>query len=254
MSKHDELRVKSLATSVEVMAALMALDYPGVTEVADHLGVPKSTAHDHLNTLIKLEFVVKEPEGYRLGARFLEFGGYAREQMKVYCVARPVVNRLAEDIGEHANLMVEEHGLGSFLYKSKGDNAVTLDTHPGMRVPLQTTALGKTILAHLPEARVNEIIDKHGLQQVTEQSITDREALFDEFDRILEQGYATDDGERVEGMRCIAAPIIGKNDTVVAAVSVSGPMSRMHDDRFEEEIPRRVLSAANVIEVNMTYS
>lgn len=254
MSKHDGLRVKSMATTVEVIDALMELDRPGVAEVADHLDVPKSTAHDHLSTLIELQFVVREPDGYRLGARFLEYGGYAREQMKVYRVARPVVNRLAEDTGEHANLMVEEHGLGSFLYKAKGEDAVTLDTHPGMRVPLQTTALGKTILAHLPEERVEEIIDEYGLPRVTEHTITDRDALFEEFDRIRDQGYATDDEERVEGMRCIAAPILDRNDDVVAAVSVSGPMSRMHDDRFENEIPRRVLSAANVIEVNMTYS
>ncbi|MFB6268389.1 MAG: IclR family transcriptional regulator [Halobacterium sp.] len=254
MSTGDGLRVKSAATTVEVVDALKQLDYPGVAAVADYLDVPKSTAHDHLSTLIELQFVVKEPEGYRLGARFLEYGGYAREQMKVYRVARPVVNRLAEDTGEHANLMVEEHGLGIFLYKAKGEDAVTLDTHPGMRVPLQTTALGKTILAHLPEERVHEIVDEHGLPEVTEHTITDRDELFAEFERIRDQGYATDDEERVAGMRCIAAPVLDQHDDVVAAVSVSGPMSRMHDDRFENEIPRRVLSAANVIEVNMTYS
>jgi DNA-binding IclR family transcriptional regulator len=254
MSKQDGLRVKSTATTVEAIDALMALDHPGVAGVADHLDVPKSTAHDHLSTLIELGFVVKEPDGYRLGARFLEYGGYAREQMKVYRVARPIVNRLAEDTGEHANLLVEEHGLGIFLYKAKGEDAVTLDTHPGMRVPLQTTALGKTILAHLPEERTAEIIDEHGLPRVTERTITDRDELFAELEQIRDQGYATDDEERVEGMRCIAAPVLDRDDNVVAAVSVSGPVSRTHDERFENEIPRRVLSAANVIEVNMTYS
>lgn len=254
MSKHEGLRVKSTATTVEVIDALMELDRPNVGDVADHIDVPTSTAHDHLSTLIELDFAVKEKDGYRLGTRFLEYGGFAREQMKVYRVARPIVNQLAEDTGEHANLMIEEHGLGSFLYKAKGENAVTLDTHPGMRVPLQTTALGKTILAHLPEERVEQILDEHGMPTVTERTITDRGTLFEEFDRIHDQGYATDDGERVEGMRCIAAPIIKQNGAVMAAVSVSGPQSRMHDDRFEDEIPRRVLSAANVIEVNMTYS
>lgn len=254
MSTHDGLRVKSAATTFEVIHALKTLDRPNVADIADHLDVPKSTAHDHLSTLIELEFVVKAEDGYRLGARFLEYGGYAREQMKVYRVARPVVNRLAEETGEHANLMVEEHGLGIFLYKAKGDDAVNLDTHPGMRVPLQTTALGKTILAHTPREDVEAIVDEHGLPQVTEQTITDREVLFDELDAVREQGYATDDEERVEGMRCIAAPILDQHDDVIAAVSVSGPMSRMHDSRFEDDIPRRVLSAANVVEVNMTYS
>ncbi|GKZ15194.1 IclR family transcriptional regulator [Haladaptatus sp. T7] len=253
MCKHNRVRVKSTATTFDVIDSLKELDHPGLTEVAEFLGVPKSTAHDYLSTLIELDFVVKEPEGYRLGARFLEYGGYARESMKVYRVARPVVNRLAEETGEHANLMIEEHGLGIFLYKAKGDDAVNLDTHPGMRVPLQTTALGKTILAHLPEDEVRRIVNEHGLPAVTEKTITDRGALFDELEGIRERGYATDDEERVEGMRCIAAPVVNQND-VIAAVSVSGPMSRMHDERFENDVPRRVLSAANVIEVNMTYS
>ncbi len=254
MSNQRAPRVKSATTTVAVIDALKTLDYPGVGEVADHIDRPKSTVHDHLSTLIELDFVVKEPTGYRLGARFLEYGGYAREQMKVYRVGRPVVDRLAEDTGEHANLMIEEHGLGVFLYKAKGEEAVTLDTHPGMRVTLQATALGKTILAHLPDTRVTEIFDEHGLPQITENTLTDRDALFDEFEHIRERGYATDDEERIEGMRCVAAPILDHDDRVIAAVSISSPVSRMHDDRFANEIPRRVLSAANVIEVNMTYA
>lgn len=78
--------------------------------------------------------------------------------------------------------------------------------------------------------------------------------MFAELEMIRERGYAMDDAERVDGMRCIGAPIVDQNDEVLGAVSVSAPMSRMHDDRFENEIPRRVRSTANVIEVNMTYS
>jgi IclR family acetate operon transcriptional repressor len=254
MTGTERLRVKSAATTFETIDALKTLDRPSVAEVADHVGVPKSTAHDHLSTLIDLEFVVRETEGYRLGARFLEYGGYARENMKVYRVARPVVKQLATETGEHANFMVEEHGLGIFLYKAKGEDAVTLDTHPGMRVPLQTTALGKAIFAYMPPDEVDRITEERGLPSVTEKTITDREVLFDELETIREQGYATDNEERVEGMRCVAAPITDQKDRVLGAVSVSGPMSRMHDDRFQHEIPRRVRSAANVIEVNMTYS
>ncbi|WP_394354995.1 IclR family transcriptional regulator [Halorarum halophilum] len=250
----DPLRVKSAGTTFAIVEALKQLDRPSIAEVADHVGVPKSTAHDHLSTLVELEFVVKAPDGYRIGTRFLEYGGYARENMKVYRVARPVINRLADETGEHANLMIEEHGLGIFLYKAKGEDAVTLDTRPGMRVPLQTAAMGKAILAHMPQSEVDRIISERGLPKVTRKTITDRETLSDQLAEIRERGYATDDEERIEGMRCIAAPILDRNDEILGAVSVSGPMSRMHDDRYENDIPRQVQSAANVIEVNMTYS
>lgn len=254
MTVTDQLRVKSAATTFEIVDALKMLDHPSVAEIADYVGVPKSTAHDHLSTLVTLEFVVKEANGYRLSARFLEYGGHARENMKVYRVARPAVEQLATETGEHANLMIEEHGLGIFLYKATGDDAVTLDTYPGMRVPLQTTALGKAILAYMPSEAAKRIVREHGLPTVTENTITDPETLFAELEVIRERGYAMDDAERVDGMRCIGAPILDQNDEVLGAVSVSAPMSRMHDDRFENEIPRRVRSTANVIEVNMTYS
>lgn len=249
-----DLRVKSAGTMFDIVEAIKELDDPTVTNIADHVGVPKSTAHDHLTTLTKLELVVDEPDGYRIGSRFLEYGGYAREHMPVYRVARPVVKRLATETGEHANLGIEEHGLAVFLYKVKGDDAVTIDTHSGMRVPIHTTAMGKAIMAHQPRSRVEEIIQNRGLREVNENTITDRETLYEEFEWIRDRGYATDDGERVDGMRCVAAPISDENGDVLAAVSVSGPASRMHEDRIKNELPQRVKSAANVVEVNLKYS
>ena len=249
-----DLRVKSAGTMIRIIDAIKELDEPTLSGIAEHVGVPKSTAHDHLTTLTKLHLIVDTPDGYRLGARFLEYGGYARKSMRVYRVARPVVENLAAETGEHANLGIEEHGLAVFLYKAKGENAVTIDTHPGMRVPLHTTAMGKVIMANRPRREIDRIIDEHGLIQVNENTITDRETLFEELETIKDRGYATDNGERVDRMRCVAVPIFGDGGDVIAAVSVSGPMSRMQGDRMENDLPQRVKSAANVIEVNLKYS
>lgn len=95
--------------------------------------------------------------------------------------------------------MIEEHGRGVFLYKARGSNTVQLDTYSGMRVPLQTTALGKTILANHPREEVDNIIDRHGLPRITENTITAREDLFEKFDEIAQRGYAFGDEERVNG-------------------------------------------------------
>jgi len=253
MQEQTDIPVKATRVSFEVVEALRTLDGAGVSEIASHLGLPKSTVHDHLRTLEELALVVNEDGAYRVGARFLEFGGYARKRMKVFEVAKPEIKKLAEQTGEHSNLMIEEHGMGIFLYKAEGDNAVKLDTYNGYRVHLQTTALGKAMLAHMPEERVHEILDRHGLPQITERTVTDREKLFEEFEEIREQGYANDFEERVRGMRCVAAPIL-QDGTVLGAISVSGPKSRMQGERFDEEIPRQVLRIANVIEVNMTHA
>lgn len=249
----NRIPVKSTRVSIAVVEALQRLDGAGVSEVSKYLETPKSTVHDHLRTLEQLELVVNEDGVYKTGTRFLEFGGYARQQMKVFEVAKPEVKKLAQQTGEHSNLMVEEHGRGIFLYKAEGTDAVQLDTYSGYRVHLQTTALGKTILAHMPEERATTILEHHGFPKVTGRTITDIDELWEEFETIREQGYARDVEERVRGMHCVAAPIL-RNEDVLGAVSVSGPKSRMQGKRFEEEIPRQVLRTANVIEVNMAYS
>lgn len=246
--------VQAAATTFDVIEGLRELGGAGVSELATYLEMPKSTVHDHLRTLEAAEYLVNDGEEYRIGARFLELGGYARSRMRLYRLAQPEIEKLAERTGEHANLMIEEHGRGIFLYKAKGEDAVQLDTHAGMRVHLQTTALGKSILAHYPDQQVHDILDRHGMPQETDRTVTDRDALFDELETIREQRYATDDGERVEGMRCVAAPIRDSSGDVLGAVSVSGPTSRMDAESFQNQMPKAVLSTANVIEVNMAHS
>lgn len=250
----DNVPVKAAKTSFEIIHTLRDLEGAGVSELANELDKPTSTIHDHLRTLESEEYLVKSDGEYYVGTRFLEIGEQARERQKVYKIARQEVNNLADETGEHTNLMIEEHGHGIFLHKSRGHDAVQLDTHAGMRVPLQTTAMGKTILAFRPREEVESIVDRHGLPQITEKTITDRGELFTEIDEIADRGYAYDDEERVKGMRCVAAPITNEEGRAIAAVSVSAPKSRLRGEEFHEEVPDLILSSANVIEVNLTYS
>lgn len=254
MSNEPRYPVQAAATTFRIIETLHQLNGAGVSELADEVGMPKSTVHDHLRTLTEAEYLVNQNGTYHVGARFLELGGFARSQMKLYQVASPEIKKLAAETGEHANLMIEEHGMGIFLNKAKGSDAVTLDTHIGKRVHLHTTAMGKAILSGLPNVEVDRIIDRHGLPGVTEKTITDSDTLKAELLEIRERGYAIDDEERVLGMRCVAAPICDEDDRPLGAISVSGPTNRFDTEAFGDEIPQSVLSTANVIEVNMTYS
>lgn len=254
MTNEDAATVGATETSLRILETLKGLDGAGVTEVANRLDLPKSTVHNHVSTLLRNEYVVKEGNTYRVGLQFLEFGEYIRNRMPIYDVARPEVERLADETGELSNLLVEEHGKGVYLSRAEGNKAVQLDTYAGMRVHLHCTALGKAILAYLPEERVREILDTHGLPKRTETTITDEEELFDELEGIRERGYARDTEERVAGLRCVAAPIRNLDGNPLGAISVSGPTSRMKGERFEEEVPEDLTSTANVIELNLNYS
>jgi DNA-binding IclR family transcriptional regulator len=246
--------VGALVTTFDVLEALKALDGAGVTELSNHLEIPKSTVHSHLNTLEEHGYVTNSGDEYRLGLKLLNLGGYAREQRELYQTAKPEIEELGERTGEWANLLVEEHGRGIYLHVTKGDRAVELDVYPGKQVYLHSTALGKAILSHMSDEEVRRVIDLHGLPGVSDQTVTDETALFERLDEVRDRGYAYDREERLQGLRCVAAPVIFDNDHVVGAVSVSGPTGRLKGEWFEEELPEVVTNIANVIGINLTYS
>jgi DNA-binding IclR family transcriptional regulator len=105
----------------------------------------------------------------------------------------------------------------------------------------------------MPDEAVDEVIDARGLPPLTEHTITDEATLREELADIREEGVAFDDEERVRGLRSVAVPIRTEAGEVVGAISVAGPTSRLDGDRFASTLPRRLLSAANVIELNVTY-
>lgn len=245
--------IKSTETAFAIIEFLADNAGGGVTEIADDLNISKSTVHNHLKTLEKNEYVVKEDGRYVLGYRFVTLGGKARQRAKLHDVAKPEINWLVEETGESACVAAEEYGHLIYLYQARGERAVTTDSHTGTRVLPHCTALGQAMLAHYPEEQVDAIIEQHGLPERTPNTLTSREALFEEFEQIRERGYAFDDEERIEGLRCVAAPIMDQ-DEVCGALSVSGPVKRFRSEYYREELPELVRRAVRVVEINLAYS
>lgn len=244
--------VETTKKSFRLVETLKECDGVGVTELAERLGMSKSVVHNHLSTLREEGYVIKRDGEYTLSLKFLELGGYTRKQMDLYRAARPEVNQLARESGELVNLLTESQGMGVYLYRAKGDRAVDLNTHTGFRANLHSTALGKCLLANMGDDRVDEIIDEHGLPPATENTITDREVLYDRLEEVREQGYAVDDAERLEGLRCVAAPV-EDTQTVLGAISVSAPVGRLSREKAESEVKDQIQDAANVVELKVRY-
>lgn len=242
--------VSAVQFSCDILDTLQQLNGAGVTEIADHLNASKGAVHTHLATLEANELVINEEGTYRLSLRFLGLGKYVRDQIQIYDVVAEETNRLAEVSGEVAQFMIEQHGRGVYLYKAEGENAVHTSASIGTRNPMHCTALGKAILAYLPEDRVDEIIDQHGLPTKTPNTITDRETLYDELGEIRDRGLAFDREEIFKGIQCAAAPVLDQNEAIIGAVSVAGPTSRMQGDRLTQEIAEMIQHTSNVIEVN----
>lgn len=246
-------RVQAVETTCRILDELRDLDGAGVSELAERLDLAKATVHSHLATLLDNEFVVKRDGEYEVSLRFVDFGEYAKNDVDIYDITCTEVDRLAEETGEVAQFMVEEHGMGVYLHKTSGEHAIQTASYTGNRKYLHCTALGKAILSQLPEERVDDILETRGLPQRTPRTITDREDLFDELDQIREQGVAFDDEEVLQGLRCVAAPIEHPTGKLQGAISISGPTSRFQGERFTEEIPDVIRGAVNVIEINATH-
>lgn len=246
---------RTLQTTKTTLRIIRALEEHGpsrVTELADTLDMASSTMHSHLATLAEAEFVAKDGDFYRLSFEFLRLGTYVRNRRKEYQVAQSYTEQLAEETDCRAVFLVEEHGHGVYLYTDSGKHAVWNYSTVGKQVPLHVTASGKAILSALPRPRVEEIIDQHGLDHETDQSITDRDELLAELDEIQDRGFAFNNEEQLDGVKAVGVPVTGPNDHVIGSFSAASPAKRMDDEWFETELPNQVLGIANEFELEIS--
>lgn len=245
--------IKSLQTSFEIVEELVDRNGAGVSELTASLGRPKSTIYDHLVTLHELEYLVERDGKYYISSGFLRLGDVDRQNTEIYQAASNELERLADETGEHASLVIEEHGKAVIIATREGEEAIPVQTYSGIVMNMHTAAPGKAILAFMDDARVSDIIDRHGLIKRTENTICDRNELKEELEWIQEHNYALDDEERLTGMRSVAAPVVDRDDRVRGSLTVYGPTNRIDDQFFHEEFPELLMRSGNIVEVLMNY-
>lgn len=254
MGKDIKTQAKTTRTSLEIVAALRDLDGSTIDELSEYLGYSPSTIHRHLVTLREEGFVVQQRKTYQVGLKFLTFGGYAQRSITAYPMIKEKVDYLAEETGERAQFIVEEHGKRIYLYTEVGESAVQTGAHVGKRGALHASAGGKAILSELSEDRIKGIISEHGLSKTGRNTITSESELFEELETIQERGYAFNRQETTDGVHAIGAAVTDVNDEVLGALSVSGPAHRLKGDHLTEIFPERILGAVNELELHIQHS
>lgn len=246
--------VGSVRKSLQIIELLKKLEGARVTELSQKLGWPKSTVHSHLETLEAAEYIVKEGDCYLLGFRFLDLGDYVKYRNPVYSMVEPRIEALADSTGERVQFVICEHGYGVYARIAEGEHAVSTGSRLGRRRNmLHATAAGKSMLAFMAEDAVREIIDDKGLPELTPNTITDEEELFEELQEVRDRGYSFNYEEHIEGLRAVAAPVRQPSGEVVGSISVSGPAHRMHGESFQEELPDNILGVCNEIELDIVF-
>jgi DNA-binding IclR family transcriptional regulator len=239
-------RIQAIERAVAILNAFSPEDPElGVTELAERLGLHKSTVHRFMVNLDAAGLVERNPRSgrYRLGLRIFELGGLVMQQMNLWDEALPFLEGLVHDTGETGHLAVLDGGEAIYIERVEARRALRVPSAIGRGYPAHATNLGKVLLADLPREHVRAIVAERGLAAYTPHTITDLARLEAELERIRALGYAVDNEEYDEGLRCIGAPVRDHSGHVVAALGIGGPVTRITPDRVDA-LAELVMTAA----------
>ncbi len=228
-------QVQSLVRALAIVNRLAAAD-EGITltEVTQQVGLSASTAHRLLTTLEQERYVQFDAERrlWSVGVQAFVAGNAFLKTRNLVAAARPHMRALMEESEETVNLAVEDQFEAIYLSQVDCRQMMRAFARPGARVPLHCSSVGKALLSAMPDADLARVLHRAGLPRITLKTINTTTALRQDLAHARERGYAIDDEEHAVGLRCIAAVIFNENTAAVAAVSLSGPMARISDDRI----------------------
>ncbi len=232
----DTTIVQSLDRALSVLSVLAAGTGMTLTELARETEQSAATLYRLLRTFERHGVTEFEETGqlWFIGAGAHRLGSAFLRRTNVIERARPALRDLMQKTGETANLGIERRGLVLFVSQVETQSAIRAFFPPGTESPMHASGIGKALLAFMPKDQLDRWLRDHELTAFTKGTLIDRSALIADLEKIRARGYALDDEEKTEGMRCIAAPVFDGLGMPIAGLSVSGPSTRMNMVRIKE--------------------
>ncbi|MCL6554177.1 MAG: IclR family transcriptional regulator [Firmicutes bacterium] len=237
--------VQSLERGVALLEALGRAGRPlTVRELSIQVRLPRPTVYRLLQTLAACGLVASAERGHVLGPRILSLAAQRLEQIELRAAWHGRLRALRDQTGETVHLAVLEQGQVVYIDKVESSGPLRMASAVGKIMPAHCTALGKAMLAFMPPAAARRVLRDHGLPRRTANTITDPVRFFEELAQVHARGFAIDNIENEEGIRCVAAPIFDHRGQVAGAVSLSGAASSITLDRARRELGPQVRRAA----------
>ena len=238
-----------------VMETLAETGEIGLMELSTKLGLHKSTVHRLLTSLIYMGYARQDEETgkYMLSFKIVGLSGKVLDRMEILPIARPYMRQLS-DISQETVHLVRRTG-NEIVYIDKVESkvgSIRMVSQIGMVHDMYCSGVGKAILAHLSKAEVKEIWEASNIEKKTEHTITSLEELYETLEEVRKKGYAMDNEENEEGVRCIAASILDYRGKAKYAFSISAPINRMSEERVEE-LAEHVLRVKNELSRELGY-
>jgi IclR family acetate operon transcriptional repressor len=247
-----EYEVAVLGKALDLLEALAEGEELGLSELSRHTNVNKSSAFRILTTLENRGYVLRlgRHRTYAPGPKLIAVSARFLSGLKLVTFARPVMEGVYAEFRETVNLGVLNDRGVLYIDILESRQGLRMAARVGTVDPLHSTALGKAILSCLPRDEIKRLMDRYEWERRTRRTITTVEVFERELERIRQRGYAIDDEENEAGARCVGVPIRGRDSRPIAALSVSGPASRLSQSILGR-IGKRLRTAAQKIERQM---
>jgi IclR family acetate operon transcriptional repressor len=236
-TKAERSTHRSLERGLRILEAVASND--GTTTLAEMVrktGLHRSTAHHLLRTLVDLDYLHQDPgtRRYELSAKLFRLTRRTWSPEQLGEIAQPFLAGLTAHTGEGSSLAAYRDGIVTIVAKCDPDGPVRVVQNLGAQRPVHATAVGKAILAWVPQPALGAAIRRIRFDRYTPKTITSRPAFETELRRIQAAGFAIDDEEHMEGIRCVAAPVFGYTGQVLGSLCALGPKSRMSHQRLRQ--------------------
>lgn len=245
----------ALDRGLAILELLDTAPLPGLnlTEISKAIGSPKNSTSRLVQTLIGRGYLVREDETqrFRLTSKLLRLGQPRSSDVSLVECALDAMRGLRNATGETVQLGIPIGDEGVIIEKLESMQAMRIGVDIGLRFPLHNNAPGKVLLAYLAPKERESTLQRLGLERTTERTITERDSLRKECERVAQLGYGTDYGEADEGIHCVAAPVFSRPGELCATIWVSAPSRRMPKSKFAE-VGSAVMQAARAIERKLT--
>lgn len=222
--------------ALAVIEYLAEREEAGISQISRDIGLAASTTHRLIASLTQREYLVQNPKTkkYQLGLKIFQLGSSVANRFGIRQAAMVNMEKLSLESGETVNLGILDKTNVIYLEKILNDDPIRIELQVGRAVPAHCTGLGKAILAFQSPEKREAILSEISFDKRTKNTITSRDILRTELEKIRKQGYAIDNGELIEGIRCIAVPVFSQNQNVVAAISIAGPTFRLDNKRVKD--------------------
>ena len=247
--------IKTVLNSLELLEAFKG-EKPelGVSELSKILKLHKNKIFRLLATLEYMGYIEQDPftENYRLGLKSLELGQSFIHHLRLLSIAKPVLRELVGKIKESAYVGVIREKNVIYLDIVEAEQVLKVASRVGNMLPVYATAIGKSQIAFEPKDSIEKLLpDK--LKAFTKNTITDKDNLFTELEKIRRQGYAIDNEELDEGVICVGAPLRDYTTHIIGGISVSAPVIRTSPEKLKNIIIPLTIEASNTISGKLGY-